>query len=82
MCTLVVWVNHNSKERLTKPQLHAVSGRIAKMTSNVNTTGYSRPKDDAAYARGAAGANALELGAFFKSLFSRRHAVTNEAKRA
>jgi hypothetical protein len=52
------------------------------MTSNVNTTGYSRPKDDAAYARGAAGANALELGAFFKSLFSRRHAVTNEAKRA
>ena len=50
------------------------------MTPNVNTTGYSRAKDDASYARDA-GANALELGAFFKSLFSRRHAVTNEAKR-
>jgi hypothetical protein len=50
------------------------------MTPNVNTTGYSRPKDDASCALDA-GANALELGAFFKSLFSRRHAVTNEAKR-
>ena len=46
MCTLVVWVNHSSEERLTKPQLYAVSERIAEITLNVNTTGYSRRKDD------------------------------------
>ena len=30
---------------LTKPQLHAVSERIAEITLNVNTTGYSRRKE-------------------------------------
>ena len=61
MCTLVVWVNHSPKERLTKPQLDAVSERIAEITLNVNTTGYSRRKDDGSHVRDA-GANVLELG--------------------
>jgi hypothetical protein len=46
MCTLVVWVNHSSEECLNKPQLYAVGERIAEITLNVNTTGYSRLKDD------------------------------------
>ena len=33
---------HHIEGRLTKPQLHAVSERIAEITLNVNTTGYSR----------------------------------------
>ena len=61
MCTLVAWVNHNPKERLTKPQLHAVSERISEITSNVNTTGYSRRKDDGSHVRDA-GADVWELG--------------------
>jgi hypothetical protein len=52
---------HNPKERLTKPQLHAVSERIAEITLYVNTTGYSRRRDDVWYVR-EAGANVLELG--------------------
>ena len=46
MCTLVVWVNHSSEECLNKSQLYAVGERIAEITLNVNTTGYSRRKDD------------------------------------
>ena len=61
MCMLVAWVNHNSKERLTKPQLQAVSERIAEITLHANTTGYSRRKDDVSHV-GDAGANVLELG--------------------
>ena len=61
MCTLVSRVNHNPEEHLTKPQLHAGSGRIAEITLNVNTTGYSRRMDDGSYVRDA-GANVLELG--------------------
>jgi hypothetical protein len=61
MCTLVVWVNRNLQARLTKPQFFAVSERIAGITLNVNTAGYSRRKDDALYLRDA-GANVLELG--------------------
>src|SRR5258707_9948441 len=48
-------------ERLTKPQLHAVSERIAEITLNVNTAGYSRRKDDGPDVRDA-GANVFELG--------------------
>jgi hypothetical protein len=61
MCTLAALVNHNPKERLTKPQLHAVSERITEITLYVNTTGYSRRRDDVSYVR-EAGANVLELG--------------------
>ena len=61
MCTLLAWVNPSPKERLTKQQLHAVSERIAEITLNVNTTGYSRRMDDGSYVRDA-GANVLELG--------------------
>jgi hypothetical protein len=46
---------------LLKPQLHAGSERIAQITLIVNTTGYSRRKDDASCVRDA-GANVLELG--------------------
>jgi hypothetical protein len=62
MCTLVVWVNHSSEECLNKPQLYAVGERIAEITLNVNTTGYSRRKDDLPDGRDA-GANVLELAA-------------------
>jgi hypothetical protein len=61
MCTLVVWVNHSSEECLNKPQLYAAGERIAEITLNVNTTGYSRRKDDGSDVRDA-GANVLELG--------------------
>jgi hypothetical protein len=61
MYTLVVWVNRNPKERLTKVQLHALSERIAEITLNVNTTGYSRRKDDSWCVRDA-GENVFELG--------------------
>jgi hypothetical protein len=49
---------HNLKERLTKPQFHAVSERIAEISLNLNTTGYSRRKDDVSIVRDA-GANVL-----------------------
>ena len=58
---LVAWVNHFPKERLTKPQLHAVSEELAGIILILNTTGYSRRKDDGWYVRDA-GANLLELG--------------------
>ena len=61
MYTLVAWVNHNPKERFTETQLHAVSERIAEITLNVNSTGYSRRKDDVSYVRDG-GAHVLELG--------------------
>jgi hypothetical protein len=59
-CTLVAWVNYNPEERLTKPQLHAGSERIAQITLLANTTGYSRRQDDGSFVRDA-GANVLEL---------------------
>jgi hypothetical protein len=76
MCTLVVWVNHSSEECLNKPQLYAVGERIAEITLNVNTTGYSRRKDDGPCVRDA-GANVLELGRRIglcaKSIFGARN---------
>ena len=53
MCTLVARVNRNPKKRLTKLQLLAVSERIAEITLNVNTTGYSRRMEDGTYVRDA-----------------------------
>ena len=40
---LVAWDNLYQEERLTKPQLHAVSERIAEIILIWNTTGYSSP---------------------------------------
>jgi hypothetical protein len=40
---LVAWANLYQEERLTKPQLCAVSERIAEIIPIWNTTGYSSP---------------------------------------
>ena len=58
---LVAWVNHFPKERLTKPQPHAMSEELAAIILILNTTGYSHGMDDVSELRDA-GANLLELG--------------------